>query len=137
MSDENPSDQDSDHEQGNAAQPGEADATGTGRSKRESQAKREQREADAFWDKVFESEVGRREMYRIACSTTGAHAFETRFPCGPSGVPDPNAAWYEKGAQDFGLRLYHAWLKRNPTAIGQMHFENDPRFSTPKRKTGE
>ena len=106
--------------------------------RKESRIRREQQEADQFWKSVYDSEVGRREMWRLIAGPDGAHAFETRFPVGPSGVPDANAAWHAKGEQDFGLRLYHACLKRNPQSVALMHQENDHRFvETIRRKTGE
>lgn len=95
---------------------------------------REHREADVFWCGVLADPIGRRELWRIVAGSDGAHAFETRFPCGPAGVPDPNAAWHAKGEQDLGLRLYHAWLARDPSAVALMHLENDSRFA--KRKGG-
>ena len=106
--------------------------------RKESRIRREQQEADQIWKFVYDSEVGRREMWRLIAGADGAHAFETRFPVGPSGVPDANAAWHAKGEQDFGLRLYHACLKRNPQSVALMHQENDHRFAEPiRRKTGE
>ncbi len=95
---------------------------------------REAREADSFWRSVLGSEVGRREMWRLIAGSGGAHAFEARFPSSEAGVPYPEAAFYERGVQDFGLRIYHAWLLRDPAAVALMHAENDARFVKPKGK---
>jgi hypothetical protein len=89
-------------------------------------------EADAFWTMVLGSEVGRREMWRIIAGSAACHAFETRFACGPNGFPDDRAAWYGRGEQDMGLRLYHEWMRRDPAAIALMHQENDVRFIKPR-----
>lgn len=85
-------------------------------------------EADAFWKMVLGSVVGRREMWRIIGGSGACHSFETRFACGPTGFPDDRAAWYARGEQDMGLRLYHEWMRRDPAAIALMHQENDHRF---------
>lgn len=112
-----------------------ADPTQTKPLKRETKAQRierELREADNFWRGILATVIGRRELWRIACGSGGAHAFETKFPAGPTGFPDANAAWHARGEQDFGLRLYHHWLQLDPAAVGQMHRENDSRFQKPK-----
>jgi hypothetical protein len=71
-------------------------------------------------------------MWRIIAGTGSCHAFETRFACGPNGFPDDRAAWYGRGEQDMGLRLYHEWMRRDPAAIALMHQENDVRFIKPR-----
>jgi hypothetical protein len=90
----------------------------------------EQREADEFWKGLLnQSPIARRELWRLVGESVGAHIFETRFPCGPVGFPDANAAWYARGEQDFGLRLYLHWLRLDPLAVAKMHQENDSRFA--------
>lgn len=92
---------------------------------------REAEEADDFWRNVLGSKIGRREMWRLIAGDDAGHAFQTRFPAGAVGFPDANAAWYERGAQDFCLRLYQSWLQRDPAAVAKMHEENDKRFQKP------
>lgn len=98
------------------------------RESKKDRAERERREADNFWRDCLSSVIGRRELWLLAAGATGAHAFETRFASGPNGFPDPNATWHAKGEQDFGLRLYHQWLRLDPSAVSKMHHENDVRF---------
>jgi hypothetical protein len=99
------------------------------RRRQENRIEREKRESDAYWRAQLNDPVGRRELWRIACDHDGAHAFETRFASGPTGVPNEFATWHAKGEQDFGLRLYHKWLLLDPAAVAAMHQENDPRFA--------
>jgi len=84
-----------------------------------------QYEADLFWQQVFASEVGRREMWAILQS---GHAFETPFMAGPSGFPDPNAAWHRAGEMSFAQRLYHSWMAAAPEGVIKMHQEHDTRM---------
>lgn len=135
MIDEGPPEQPED-EQASAAVPGAADSIGTDKPRRESNERKTRREIDAFWDFVFDTPVGRAEMWKLI-GPQGAHAFESRFMSGAVGFPDTNATWYARGEQDFGLRLYHAWLLRNPLKVALMHQENDTRFTKPKRRRGD
>ena len=98
---------------------------------RETARKRHDREAAEFWKGIFDSEVGRREMWAIL---NDAGAFNTRFACGPTGFPDANATWFHAGSQAFGQGLYQKWLARDPVAVAAMHHENDARFTEPKKK---
>lgn len=135
INDDIPEQPEQEDEQQSAAVAGADASDNSTRRTKESRVKREAREADAFWKAVFESAVGRREMWRIVASPAGAHAFEVRFGVGPAGVPDSLASWYERGAQDFGLRLYHEWLRREPASVALMHQEHDSRFEKSKRRT--
>lgn len=123
--------EDAPDEQADALGSTEDTATPSGARRRETRIQREEREADEFWRGVLSTEIGRREMWKLIADTDAGHAFETRFPSGPMGFPDPNAAWYERGQQDFCLRLYQAWLRRDPAAVHKMHEEHDPRFRKP------
>lgn len=107
------------------------------RRRRETRRAREDREREEFWKDVFRSAVGRREIWRMLFTGDGTHPFETRFPAGPVGFPDPNAAWYSRGEQDFGLRLYHSLLQIDRAGVLRMQDEHDPRFTKPKRPKGE
>lgn len=101
------------------------------RSRKESptdRQSREQRETDAFWRVALSDPIGRRVLWDIFCNPTGAHAFETRFMAGPSGVPDTHAFVYERAIQDFGLRVYRNWLRLDANAVADMHRENDHSF---------
>ena len=110
------------------------------RSRRESKderIEREKLESDAYWRAQLNDRIGRRELWRIACGAEGAHAFDTRFAGGPTGVPNEYATWYAKGEQDLGLRLYHRWIALDPVAVALMHQENDSRFANPAKSKGE
>lgn len=95
-----------------------------------------ERESERFWDAVFASAVGRREMWGIlqAC-----HAFEDTFACGPNGFPQPEATWFKAGEAAIGRRMYQTWLVRHTESVAAMHRENDPQFAPPakpKRQKG-
>ena len=99
--------------------------------KRESRADIEARETAIFWHNVLADPVGRRELYRIICGA--GHSFETRFVTS-NGLPNPEATWHARGEQDFALRLYHEFMRRDPAAAVQMLLEHDPRFASPEPK---
>ena len=87
------------------------------------------RQAREFWQRVFADPIGRREMWGILQE---AHAFETRFACGPSGIPQPEATWFEAGKQDLGQRLFQSWTILDRAGVFLMLDEYDPRFVTLK-----
>lgn len=92
--------------------------------------RRRQREADKeaakFWRGVLADPVGRREVWTLLQL---AHVFETRFACGPTGFPQPEATWFHAGEQDFGLRLYRSLLRMDMEGVRIMHHEFDPDFT--------
>lgn len=134
MIDDDPPDNDDDNEPAPADRPTVDSGTKRGHESQKRRIRREAKEADDYWRRQLNDPIGRRELWRFVCGAVGAHAFETRFAAGPSGVPDEYATWYAKGEQDFGLRLYHNWIRLDPLAVSAMHQENDPRFA---RKKGE
>jgi hypothetical protein len=137
MTDDNPPPPDDEElEPAPADRPTVDSGTRKGRDTQARRIKREAKEAGEFWLRLLNDPIGRRELWRIACGSDGAHAFETRFAAGPSGIPDEYATWHAKGEQDFGLRLYHKWLLLDPLAVAAMHNENDSRFAS-KRPKGE
>ena len=94
---------------------------------------RDAREAEAFWQQVFNHPIGRREMWRIL---DAAHTFEERFACGPNGFPNREATWFEAGKQSFGLQLFMSWQRIYPEGVFGMQREHDPRLrpAKPPRK---
>lgn len=90
---------------------------------------REAHEARLFWNQVFETQVGRREMWRLLDQM---HPFESRFAAGPNGFPQPDATWFNAGQQAIGFQIYQSWFVSNRDGVGKMHDENDPRFVKPK-----
>jgi hypothetical protein len=111
-----------------------ADDAGNPRSVRRRKVKKElqEREADRFWrERVFNDEIGRREMWAILRE---AHTFEERFACGPNGFPQVEATWFEAGKQSLGQRIYQTWLLRYPELVMAMHRENDPRFAQTEKE---
>lgn len=93
--------------------------------RRESKKARKEREDREFFRFIVSSEVGRRFMWSILRE---AHTFETMFPAGPVGFPDPNAVWFQAGKQDLGQRLYQTWHAKAPGEVMSMLIENDHRF---------
>lgn len=106
---------------------------GLNAQERENELRR--RDRAAFWRGVLSTETGRREIWNIIAGLDQLHAFNTNFPVGPVGFPDPNAAWYQRGQQDYGLKLYHDLLTVVPQEALLMHNENDARFQKPARKS--
>lgn len=106
-----------------ATQPSSVD---TARNKRrETKAKRKEREDREFFWMVVKSETGRRFLHSIL---RDAHAFEVRFGVGPNGFPQPEATWFNFGEQQFGQRLYQTWHLKAPNEIMQMLAENEPKY---------
>jgi hypothetical protein len=138
MSDEYDPEQRDGSDEHSAVQPTDAEREILGlkppKHRKEDRIQRERREADEWWRFNLSTIIGRREIWRLIAGGDAAHAFETRFPAGTIGFPDPNAAWYARGEQDFGLRLYQRLLMLDPIAVAAMHQENDPRFAD-KRKS--
>jgi hypothetical protein len=87
-----------------------------------------EREAEQFWEGVFSSKTGRREMWGILVQ---AHPFEAKFPVAPNGTPDAMATFMRLGEQQFGLNLFLMWQMRDPEAARLMLEENDTRFTAP------
>jgi hypothetical protein len=93
--------------------------------------KREVSEAERFWQSVFATEVGRREMWKILES---GHCFETQFACGPNGFPQPEHTWYSLGEQSLVRRLYDSWQILDHSGVFLMRCERDPLFPKPDKK---
>jgi hypothetical protein len=110
--------------------PDAASPSGLRKAERKSRQKKDQ--SAEFWKEILSTAIGRQEIWTLLSE---AHAFETRFACGPSGFPQPDATWFHAGQQDFGLRLYQKLLAISPTDVLQMHREWDYRFipSKPRR----
>lgn len=89
----------------------------------------EKRESDRFWQAVFASKTGRREMYALlrACG-----AFSQTFACGPNGFPQPEATWFQWGEASWGRRMRDTWLVRFPVEFAQMLREHHPDHQKPK-----
>lgn len=87
--------------------------------------KLQERDSERFWNAVFQTELGRREMYGLL---RDAKAFEVRFACGPNGFPQPEATWFQAGESEWGRRMADTWMARHPEEYLLMLRENDPRF---------
>lgn len=85
-----------------------------------------EREEERFWRGVFESEIGRRCMWKLVVA---GHPFEERFACGPNGFPQPEATWFHAGEQALALRMYQSWFAKFPAEVSKMLMEHDPRFT--------
>src|SRR6266700_6355638 len=66
---------------------------------------REAAEIELFWKTTLGTAIGRREIWRML--DFWHHTFRAEFSTTQAGFPDPNAAWYLRGIQDNGLRIYH------------------------------
>ena len=109
-------------------------ATPRGLSKQQREQYLRDRERVDFWRATMGTVVGRREIWAIIGAVDGLHAFNQNFSVSPVGFPDPNAAWYYRGQQDYGLKLYHELSTLVPAEAMQMLAENDARFQTPTAK---
>jgi hypothetical protein len=93
--------------------------------RRERKASLLERRSRHFWETIFGTEVGRREMFKLL---RDCHAFEDRFACGPNGFPQPEATWFQAGESSWGRRLVQTWMVNHTDAFALMLRENDPRF---------
>lgn len=96
--------------------------------RRENRKKREERERFEFWQWVFSTPVGRREMWNAILGPQAGHVFEQRFGMGDTGFPDPNATFSALGEQLLAQRIFLAWQLAHPEGVRLMVQENDPRF---------
>ncbi len=104
----------------------QASSVDTARNKRrESVAKRKEREDREFFWLVVNSEAGRRFLHSILRE---AHAFEVKFGVGPNGFPQPEATWMYFGEQQLGQRLYQSWHLLAPEQVMHMLHECEPKF---------
>lgn len=117
---------DDDEEPGPTEQP-TVDAASPATLRKARRTKRSQeREAAEFWDAVFSSEVGRREMWKLLAN---AHPFETKIGSSPAGFPDERASWIYHGEQQLGLAVFLNWQHHYPDGVRLMLSENDSRFT--------
>lgn len=94
--------------------------------RRESVAKRKEREDREFFWMVVNSEAGRRFLHTILKE---AHAFEVKFgAAGPGGFPSPEATWMFFGEQQLGQRLYQTWHLKAPEQVMTMLRECEPKY---------
>ena len=113
-------------------QGGEPNASPSAHKQRVSRIEREEKEIAEFWHGVMSDSVGRRVIWKFLAED--CHAFETRFPCGPTGFPHSEATWFQAGQQEIGQRLYQALLQRCREGVWQMHDDMDPRFAKTKKR---
>lgn len=88
-------------------------------------AKREEIEARAFWRSVFESDVGRREMWRLLSKL---HPFTFEFGRTAAGTEHERITWMHMAEQIVGQAIFLEWQARHPELVLQMQREHDPRF---------
>lgn len=131
-----PSPDDHEPEDGAEPQPDAADASPSAadetalaaqRSRNRSYAK----QREAFWRALLADPVGRAEIWNII--GVEAHAFETRFGCGPNGFPQTEATWAAYGEQMLGQRLYQTLQTLDFEGAFLMLSEHDPRFKKPAK----
>ena len=117
-------------------QGGEPNASPSAHKQRVSRIEREEKEIAEFWHGVMSDSVGRRVIWKFLAED--CHAFETRFPCGPTGFPHSEATWFQAGQQEIGQRLHMALGKNCRDLLFLMHDEHDPNFkAVARRKKGD
>ena len=84
-----------------------------------------------FWRAVFADPVGRQEMWDII--GVSAHAFETKFACGPNGFPQTEATWAAYGEQMLGQRIFLSLQKLDFEGVFLMLCEHAEGFERPER----
>ena len=89
---------------------------------------RREEEARTFWNAVFATELGRREMWGVL---SAAKTFTFEFGCTPGGFEHAQATWVEFGQQQYGWRLFRSWKKLCPEGVMTMLSENDPDLKPP------
>lgn len=89
----------------------------------------------AFWKAVLADPVGRQEIWEWLGKSDGAHAFETKFACGPNGSPQPEATWVAHGEQMLGQRLFQTLQQIDFEGCWLMLCEHDARFTKPAEPT--
>jgi hypothetical protein len=99
------------------------------RRQRLSKAALEYLELERFWQAVFASPFGRKQMWDILRQ---AGAFDDRFGVGPNGFPQPEQSWFHMGARSLGLRLFRTWSKYAREGVMLMQDENDKFLQRPK-----
>lgn len=100
--------------------------------RRQERIRAEEQQIVDFWRAVMADPVGRRVLWVFLAFD--CHAFETKFACGPSGFPQPEATWFQAGQQQVGDRLYKTLLKHCRESVAVMHDEHDPDFAKPRRR---
>lgn len=110
-------------------QPSAADPELTAKQQREQRSYGAKREA--FWRAVLADPVGRQELWAII--GIEAHAFETKFGCGPNGFPQTEATWAAYGEQMLGQRLFQTLQQIDFEGAFAMLCENDGRFKKPAK----
>lgn len=109
--------------------PSAADEAGLAEQRARNRSYAKQREE--FWRGVLADPVGRREVWAIL--GVEAHAFETKFGCGPTGFPQAEATWVAHGEQMLGQRLYQTLQTIDFDGAFLMLSEHDSRFKKPAK----
>lgn len=86
---------------------------------------------EAFWKAVLADPVGRAELWAII--GVEAHAFETKFACGPNGFPQSEATWAAHGEQQLGQRVFQTLQQIDFEGAWAMLCEHDGRFKKPAK----
>ncbi len=94
-------------------------------------AKREAAESAAFWTAVFDSETGRREMWKLL-DLTGF--FVDKYAAStPTGFPDALATYAITGEQRLGKRMFLAWMRGCPEGVLKMLSEHHSDLRPPPK----
>lgn len=93
-------------------------------------AKQREREGREFWQAVFSTKAGRREMWAILQS---GGAFDQRFGHALNGGDNPAETQRQEGEHRFAFRVYLSWLKLDADGVTLMLRENEPGLAAEKR----
>ena len=89
------------------------------------------KERDAFWRRVLDDPVGRREIWAFL---ENHFAFDDPFAVGPNGMPHDAATYYKQGQKRACTDLINAMARIDRAGFFLMLDENDFRFQTVKPK---
>lgn len=89
------------------------------------------KQREQFWQRVLADPIGRQELWAII--GVEAHAFETKFACGPNGFPQTEATFVAHGEQMLGQRLFQTLQQIDFEGAWLMLCEHDGRFKKPAK----
>lgn len=92
----------------------------------EAAAQREQEEDDRWLASCLATKIGRRVLFKHF-NINGL--WDTKFGCGPTGFPHPEATWHELGRKDVVRRLYDRLQRLDHPSVFLMMCENDPVYA--------
>ncbi len=99
-----------------------------GAQRKEDRADLELREQANFWEAVFRTDIGCKEIWNLIGM---GHPIETQFATSPAGFPDQFATFYKKGEQDLATRQFALVERACRDGYWRMRQRHDPRLQKP------